>query len=114
MFARLWKFTTKKNFSYILNIFLKFSKKLDKTYIVILNIKLKSFQINLMLESCFKLQFFNKFLNIYSLGITFFFQFCDFNFWGNFFCCFHFFPIKITMFKKFETRSENLPWAGQF
>jgi hypothetical protein len=27
-----WKFTTKKTFSYIINIYFKFSKKLDKVF----------------------------------------------------------------------------------
>jgi len=31
MFAKWWKFTTKK-FSYIINFYFKFSKKLDKVY----------------------------------------------------------------------------------
>jgi len=32
MFAKWWKFTTKKTFSYIISIYFKFSKELDKVY----------------------------------------------------------------------------------
>jgi hypothetical protein len=32
MFTKWWKFTTKKKFSYIINTYFKFSKKLDKVY----------------------------------------------------------------------------------
>jgi len=32
MFAKWWKFTTKETFSYIINIYFKISKKLDKVY----------------------------------------------------------------------------------
>ncbi len=32
MFAKCWKFTTKKSFSYTINIYVKISKKLDMVY----------------------------------------------------------------------------------
>ncbi len=32
MFAKWWKFTTKKTFGYIISIYFKFSKELDKVY----------------------------------------------------------------------------------
>jgi hypothetical protein len=32
MFAKWWKFITKKTIHYIINIYFKFSKKLDKVY----------------------------------------------------------------------------------
>ncbi len=32
LFAKWWKFTNKKTFGYIINIYRKFSKKLDKVY----------------------------------------------------------------------------------
>jgi hypothetical protein len=32
MFAKWWKLTTRKTFGYIVNIYLKFSKKMDKVY----------------------------------------------------------------------------------
>ncbi len=71
------------------------------------------------MSSC---NFFNLFSNFYSLGITFFsFKFMIsifrqnvfvvYNFFLNLHNFFHFFPIKITKLKNFETRSENLPWT---
>ncbi len=48
MFAKWQKFTTKKNFSYIINIHFKFLKTLDKAYDDFKELKL--FQINLMLK----------------------------------------------------------------
>jgi hypothetical protein len=32
MFSKWWKFTTKKTFGYIINIYSTFSKKMDKVY----------------------------------------------------------------------------------
>ncbi len=32
MFAKWWKFTTRKTFGYVTNSYLKFSNKLDKVY----------------------------------------------------------------------------------
>ncbi len=32
MFTKWWKFTMKKRLDYIINIYFKFSKKLDKVY----------------------------------------------------------------------------------
>jgi hypothetical protein len=49
MFAKWWKFTTEKYFSYIINIYLNVKKKLDK-FIVISNIELIFVQINLTLK----------------------------------------------------------------
>jgi hypothetical protein len=49
MFAKWWKFTTKKNLVTSLMFILNFQKKRIK-FIMISNIKLNFFQINLMLE----------------------------------------------------------------
>jgi len=49
---------------------------------MISKILLKSFQINLILEffMCLMLELLNFLLVFYSLGVTFFFVICDFNF----------------------------------
>jgi hypothetical protein len=49
MFAKWWKFTTIKKIGYIISIYFKISKKLDKV-IMISKFKLKFFQISLMLN----------------------------------------------------------------
>jgi hypothetical protein len=72
MFAKWWKFTTKKHTHNCIFIF-KFQKHWI-SFIMISNIELKSFQIHLMLElfTCLMLESLVLLLNFYSLGGTFF------------------------------------------
>ncbi len=49
MFAKWWKFTTKKTLNYIINIYFEFLKNWIKLT-MISKIELKSFSVNLMLE----------------------------------------------------------------
>jgi hypothetical protein len=60
---------------------------------MISKILLKKFQINLILElfMCLMLELLKLLLVFYSLGVTFFFVICDFNFFDNVLCCLHFF-----------------------
>jgi hypothetical protein len=92
MFAKWWKFTTKETLSYIINIYFKFSKKLDKVYndfrdwikkfskkfdvgiVYVFNVKVIKITFELLLIRS----------NLFSL------KFVISNFW-QFFCCLHFF-----------------------
>jgi hypothetical protein len=57
MFAKLWKFTQKKTFGYIINIYFKFQKIWIK-FMMISEIEFNCFQINFMLElfMCLRLE----------------------------------------------------------
>jgi hypothetical protein len=123
MFAKWWKFTTKK-ISYINNInIFKFSKKRIR-FIMISKILLKNFQINLILElfMCLMLELLKFLLVFYSLGVTFFFVICDFNFFDNVLCClhfflnshffFHFFPKKNCQVRKIWIQKKNVGCEG--
>jgi hypothetical protein len=120
MFVKWWKFTTKKLLVTSLVFILNFQKNWIR-FMMIPKIEVKCFQINLRLELfiCLTLELLKLFLNFYSLGVTFFFQILS-QFFGKFFviyiffqvCAFSsiFFPTKITMLRKFETK-RNVGWG---
>jgi len=115
MFAKWWKFTTKKHTVTSLIFILNFQEKRIR-FIMISNIELKSFQINLMLElfMCSMLESLVLLLNFYSLGVTFFFWNLWFQIFFQFFYSLHFFwictifsiffPTRIAKLGKFETK----------
>ncbi len=95
MFVKWWKFATKnKTFGTWLTFILNFQKNWIR-FMMISNIELKWFQIDLMLELfiCWRLKLLELFLKNYSLGITFhFFKIFVLIFWQVFlFGCLHFF-----------------------
>jgi hypothetical protein len=73
---------------------LKFQKNWIKVT-MISNIKLKSFQINLMLELfiCLILELLKLLINFYSLGVTIYFWNLQFQFFDDYFFVFTFFLI---------------------
>jgi hypothetical protein len=82
MFAKWWKFTIIKKIGFIISIYFKFSTNWIR-FIMISKIKLRIFQVSLMLKFfiCLILELLKLLLNFYSLRITFFFfEFCDFMF----------------------------------
>jgi hypothetical protein len=114
MFIKWWKVTTKKLLVTSLVFILNFQKNWIR-FMTIPKIEVKCFQINLRLELFIflTLELLKLFLNFYSLGVTFVFQILS-QFFGKFFVsyiCFQvctfssiFFPTKITMLRKFETK----------
>jgi hypothetical protein len=73
--AKWWKFTTKEPLVTSLIFILKFQKNWIR-FMMISDIELKCFKINLMLDlfMCFRLELLKLFLKFYSLGVTLFFS----------------------------------------
>jgi hypothetical protein len=112
MFAKWRKFITKSK-SIISLIFFSIFQFI---FIMISKTTLKSFQISLKLKlfMYLMLELLELLLNFYSLGITFFFEIYDFNFFTfflNLHYVFHFFPNKNCQVQKFETKKICMLWG---
>jgi hypothetical protein len=105
MFAKWRKFITKSKSITSLIFFSIF----QFIFIMISKTTLKSFQISLKLKlfMYLMLELLELLLNFYSLGITFFFEIYDFNFFTfflNLHYVFHFFPNKIAKFRNLKPK----------
>jgi hypothetical protein len=80
--CKMIKIDHKKTFGYIINIYFHFKKNWIR-FMMISKIEIECFQINLMLNLLMhlRLELLKLFLNIYSLGVTFFFKFFIRNVW---------------------------------
>jgi hypothetical protein len=80
--CKMMKIDHKKTFGYIINIYFHFKKNWIR-FMMISKIAIECFQINLMLNLLMhlRLELLKLVLNIYSLGVTFFFNFFIPNVW---------------------------------